>query len=41
MRLSHSVATQGQEIVAECYSDRSKPAAQLSFFVNGERVRII
>ncbi|XP_023329321.1 uncharacterized protein LOC111702032 isoform X2 [Eurytemora carolleeae] len=33
-----TVGTIGQEINLRCSSDRSKPAAQLSFFINGERV---
>jgi len=36
--VSKSVVSLGQEAIVECWSDRSKPAADLQFFINGNRV---
>jgi len=38
IHVSKSVVYLGQEAEVECWSDRSKPAAQLQFFLNGDRV---
>jgi len=38
IRVSKAVVSLGQEATVECWSDRSKPAADLQFFINGNRV---
>lgn len=38
IEVSKKVVYMGQEAEVECWSDRSKPAANLQFFINGDRV---
>ena len=41
LHVSKSVMSIGEQALVECWSDRSKPAADLQFFINGNRVREI
>ena len=41
MRVSKAVAALGDIVDVTCFSDRSKPAANLQFFVNDNRVKIV
>jgi len=38
LHVSKSVMSIGEQALVECWSDRSKPAADLQFFINGNRV---
>ena len=38
LKVSKSVMSIGEQALVECWSDRSKPAADLQFFINGNRV---
>jgi len=38
LKVSKSVMSTGEQALVECWSDRSKPAADLQFFINGNRV---
>jgi len=39
IRVSNNVVAVGSEVSVECWSDRSHPAADLQFFMNGNRVK--
>jgi len=39
MKVNKEVVSVGAEVVVECWSDRSYPAADLQFFLNGNRVK--
>ena len=41
MKVSQAVAVLGDSVDVDCFSDRSKPAANLQFFVNDNRVKIV
>ena len=41
LKVSKSVMSIGDQALVECWSDRSKPAADLQFFINGNRVSML
>ena len=40
IKVSKNVMSNGQQALVECWSDPSKPAADLQFFINGNRVSV-
>ena len=41
LKVSRTVMSKGQQALVECWSDRSNPAADLQFFIDGNRVSVV